>query len=389
MSAHDEDILDFDFVEDATAESPPRERQGGGRPPGDGPPSGGRGDGPRGPRFPSAHGLMPLLRLIGVIAFAILIAVLLVVWAQGCSNDQKQDAYADYNADMGTIGSGSAKIGKDLATLITTPGLKEAELETNLGGLISQQEQGIARAEALDVPGPLRPGHEKAIEALQFRASGMQGMLETFRATATSKDASAAGQLLAAQGTRLEASDVIWQDLFRVPTQRTMEDEGVTGLTVPASIFVENPELYSARSMASIWTRIHGASTGGTPTGLHGTGLSSVTVQPEGVQLSTETETTIIVSTELAFDVAITNTGDFQEVGIEVKLTIPKQPQSIVKTAKLDVIDQGETKTVTFRDFADVPFDKTTVQVSVAPVPGEENTGNNTAEYPVIFSLEP
>ena len=333
--------------------------------------------------------MTPLLRLIGVIAFAIVIAVLLVVWAQGCSNDQKQDAYADYNADMGTIGSGSAKIGKDLATLITTPGLKEAELETNLGGLISQQQQGIARAEALDVPGPLRPGHEKAIEALQFRASGMQGLLDTFRATATSKDASAAGQQLAAQGTRLEASDVIWQDLFRVPTQRTMEDEGVTGLIVAASIFVENPELYSARSMASIWTRIHGASTGGTPTGLHGTGLSSVTVQPEGVQLSTETETTIIVSTELAFDIAITNTGDFQEVGIEVKLTIPKQPQSIVKTAKIDVIDQGETKTVTFRDFADVPFDKTTVQVSVAPVPGEENTGNNTAEYPVIFSLEP
>ncbi len=389
MSVHDEDILDFDFVEDATAESPARERQGGGRPPDGGPPSDGRGGGFRGPRFRVPHGWAPLLRLVGVIAFAILIAVLLVVWAQGCSNDQKQDAYADYTSDMGTVGSGSAKIGKDLATLITTPGLKEAELETRLGGLISRQQQGITQAEALDVPGPVRPAHEQAIEALQFRVGGMQGLLETFRSTATSEDAAAAGQQLAAQGTRLEASDVVWQDLFRVPTQQTMEDEGVTGLTAPVSIFVENPDLYSARSMASIWTRIHGASTGGTPSGLHGTGLSSVTVQPEGVQLSTEDETTIIVSTELAFDVAVTNTGDFQEIGIEVKLTIPKQPQPIVKTAKIDVIDQGETKTVTFRDVGEVPFDKTTVQISVDPVPGEENTGNNSAEYPVIFSLEP
>jgi hypothetical protein len=385
VSVHDEDILDFDFVEDATVESPPRDRQGGGRPPDGGPPPGG---GPRRPRLPSTHGLAPLLRLIGLVAFAIVIAVLLVVWAQGCSNDKKQDAYADYTADMAAIGSGSAKIGKNLATLITTPGLKEAELETKLGGLVSQQQQGIARAEAVHVPGPLRPGHDKAIEALQFRVSGMQGLLETFRATATSKDASAAGQLLAAQGTRLEASDVVWADLFKAPTQQAMEDEGVSGLTAPASVFVENPDLYSAGSMAAIWTRIHGASTGGTPTGLHGTGLSSVTVQPEGVQLSEDTETTIIVSTELSFDVAVTNTGDFQEVGIEVKLTIPKQPQPIVKTQKIDVIDQGDTKTVTFRDFADVPFDKTTVQVSVAPVPGEENTGNNTAEYPVLFSLE-
>ena len=28
------------------------------------------------------------------------------------------------------------------------------------------------------------------------------------------------------------------------------------------------------------------------------------------------------------------------------------------------------------------------VQVRVKPVSGEQNTGNNSAEYPVIFSLE-
>jgi len=28
------------------------------------------------------------------------------------------------------------------------------------------------------------------------------------------------------------------------------------------------------------------------------------------------------------------------------------------------------------------------VQVSVKPVQGEQNTANNSAEYPVIFSLE-
>jgi hypothetical protein len=27
------------------------------------------------------------------------------------------------------------------------------------------------------------------------------------------------------------------------------------------------------------------------------------------------------------------------------------------------------------------------MRIDVDPVPGEENTGNNTAEYPVIFSL--
>jgi hypothetical protein len=27
------------------------------------------------------------------------------------------------------------------------------------------------------------------------------------------------------------------------------------------------------------------------------------------------------------------------------------------------------------------------MRVDVAPVPGEQNTGNNSAEYPIIFSL--
>ena len=40
MTVHDDDILDFDFVDDETRELPPPTRTGGTRPPGGGPPSG-------------------------------------------------------------------------------------------------------------------------------------------------------------------------------------------------------------------------------------------------------------------------------------------------------------------------------------------------------------
>ena len=88
MSVHDEDILDFDFVDDSTVESPTTPRPGGG-PPDGGPPGNGRRRGPRRPQFAMPQGWTPLLRLMGLIAFAILIAVLLVVWAQGCTNDRQ------------------------------------------------------------------------------------------------------------------------------------------------------------------------------------------------------------------------------------------------------------------------------------------------------------
>jgi hypothetical protein len=390
VTVHDDDILDFDFVDDETREVAPPSR-GGGRPPGGGPQGGGRGGrGPRRPQFSSPHGITPLLRLAGLVALAILVIVLLAVWVQGCAGTDEQTAYGDYLASVGEVGKDSAKVGADLATLLTTPGLTQTELETKLGGYVQRQQLDVERARDLSPPGPLTPANGHAVEALQMRVTGLQGLLDTFRATKDTDDQAAAGEQLAAWGSRLEASDVIWKDLFQGTAQATMAAEGVEGLTAPASVFVENPDLYTARSMSSIWQRVHGASTGGTPSGLHGSALAYTKVLPQGVQLSTTTETKITTSVDTAFEVGVTNSGEFQEVGVQVKLTIPRQPSPIVKTGTVDVIDPGETKTVTFSDFPDFPYqENATVQVTITPVDGETKTDNNTAEYPVIFQIAP
>ena len=333
---------------------------------------------------------MPLLRLAGFVVFAILVIVLLAVWMQGCAGDDTDTVYGNYMADMGAVGRDSQKIGNDLATVLTTPGLTQTELETRLGGLIQQQQLDVTRAQDINAPGPLTPANAAAIQALNFRVSGLQGLLDTFRATKDGDDATTAGQQLAAQGQRLEASDVIWKDLFQGAATETMASEGVQDVKAPASVFVQNPDLYTARSMSSIWQRVHGASTGGTSPGAHGSALAYTKVQPANIQLSTTSETRINISTDLSFEVGVQNSGENQEVGVKVTLTIPAQPTPIVKNGTIDVIDPGETKVVTFSDFPDFPFgEDVTVQVSVKPVAGETNTGNNSAEYPVVFSLEP
>ena len=154
----------------------------------------------------------------------------------------------------------------------------------------------------------------------------MQGLLDTFVATKDddSKDATAAGEKLATQAQRLEASDVVWQYLFRVPAQATLQDEGRRRLTAPASVFVENAELYSARSMTAIWQRVHGASTGGTPSGVHGT-AREVVVQPAGTRSSRPTPR----RRSRPRPIWRSTSGQEQrrEPGgrVEVTLTIPKQ----------------------------------------------------------------
>ena len=47
----------------------------------------------RAPPIRPPQGFTPLLRLVGLIAFAILIVVLLVFWVQSCQGDAKKNAY--------------------------------------------------------------------------------------------------------------------------------------------------------------------------------------------------------------------------------------------------------------------------------------------------------
>ena len=275
-----------------------------------------------------------------------------------------------------------------MSTLLTTPGLNEEDLDAKLGGYVQTADNQMQQAADLNAPGAMVVPNAGAVEALRYRANGLRGLQAAFKEATDETDASAAGELLLAQTRRLLASDIIWTDSFQEPARVVLQDEGIEGLDVPSSQFVTADDLVSQSSLAAIWQRIQGASTGGTPTGLHGSGIAYVKALPSGQLLSATTETTILVTEDLQFEVGVEDTGESQEVSIKVTLTIPKQPNPIVKTATIPIIDAGETKSVVFTIGALVPFgEQTTVKVDVDPVPGETNTANNTAEYPVVFSL--
>jgi hypothetical protein len=383
VSERDSDF-EFDFFEEpATREAQPRERTLR-RPLG----------GPRGPRRPirPAAGFTPLLRLVGLIAFAILIVVLLVLWAQSCQEAERQDAYREYVTSVGAVGDDSQRIGRDLNGALTTQGITPAELQTQLAGLANRQRLNLNRARGIEAPGPLRDEHASVVQALQFRVNGVTGLATAFRRTAGSQDAQAAGTLLASQAQRLVASDVLWEELYVVPAREELRAQDVTGVEVRDSNFVQNPEFASPQAMVQIWERIRGgtAGGGGTDSGgpLHGTCLQSVTAQPSGQQLSAGTETAILATTDMAFDVVVENCGDNQEVSIDVKLTI-QSPAPVEKVQTIDLINAGESVTLTFRNFTSPEFGTPqTLRVDVAPVPDEANVTNNTAEYQVSFSVE-
>jgi hypothetical protein len=382
MTERDSDI-EFDFFDEPETEEATERVRTPRRPP------------PGGPRRPvrTPQGLIPMLRLAGLIAFLILAAVLLVVGIRSCASSSKHDKYSAYIQDVRSVAQRSDQIGTLLNQSLSATGIKETDLESKISGLAVQQQQVVAQATQLNPPGPLRVEQAHLIEVLKLRASGLSRLADAFRQTATAKDANTSGRLLADQARLLAASDVNWDFYFREPTRLELAHQNITDIgVVPDSNIFSNPDLASTQAMADVWRRVHGAATGGTPGGKHGSALVSVTALPDGKKLTAGAPATanqITASTDLAFQVAVMNSGNFQETNVGVTLTIQKSPKSIVKRLKIDVINTGQTKTVTFTniDLNGLFGLPTTVKVDVQPVPGETTRTNNTAEYNVIFSV--
>ena len=221
---------------------------------------------------------------------------------------------------------------------------------------------------------------------MELRESGLAGLARAFGQIQLATPADQAGATLAEQAARLVAAEVVYDDLFRARSQEVMKQQGISGVAVPESNFLPSPDLVSQSSLTEFVKRLQG---GGSTSGLHGNSIVAVRVQPSGQTLSQTNENTIAASDKLQFQVSVKNSGDYQETQVEVTLTIQFSQGPIKKTETIPVINQGQTANVFFRDFANITFgEPTTLKVSVKPVPGEQNTSNNAAEYPVIFSLQ-
>jgi hypothetical protein len=385
MDPRDDDIQ-FDFFEDepATTEAQASSRV---RLPGRG---GGRGAGPRRPAGPP-RGLTPLLRLLALIAIVVAVLVFFGLLIQSCASTSKHDSYKSYMDKVAVVAQASAKDGSDVANELTTPGVKVTDLAAKLGQIAEAERSNVVAAQHLDPPGPLRDEHENLIEALQLRVSGIQGLAETFRATAGSKATSSDATLLANRAQRLLASDVDWDDLFKEPAKTVMQGEGVTGVAPPESHSVANPDLITQHSMSGVLQRLRSVTSGGTPTGIHGTNIVATKVLPTGQTLSESQENTIVATQDLAFVVTVHDGGDSQEVGIQVTLTLQKVSGggAITRTKTISVIDPGQDKPVTFSNInvTGLFVQRAELRMNVAPVTGEKDTNNNKATYPVLFSL--
>jgi hypothetical protein len=382
VSSFDEETeLEF-FEEPETLEAPSRPRRRI-RPP--------RPGGPRRPS-PPPPGAVALARLAGLVALAIAVVVGFVFWVGSCQGKSKHDEYSSYMTDLRSIAQDSAQTGTDLTNTLALKKLTIVGLQSKLEEWSRQQQQDYDDALRLRPPGPLQAAHQEALATFQLRAIGMTGLANAL-SQASSKSSTDVADALAGQAQLLTASDLVWANLFHLPATQTLKSEGVKGVIAPSSQIVSNPEVISAGSLALVLGRLKSTSPSGKVTGLHGSELVSTeaVAGSSTKQLSTSTPTTVDVAANLAFKVTFTDAGHFQESQVPVTLTVTVFGNTVLtKKQVVQSIAPSETTSVSFGNL-NLPTSafgaNARVKVEIGKVPGERNLANNSASYPVFFSL--
>ena len=359
----------------------------------------GSGGGSRGSRGAGGSAAMqsPAARIAMAVGAALVLIVVLVLVVRGCQRSALEDSYSSYMGDVTTIVTASGKESDALQEILANRDGEEAPaLQVKVRELAGGAQALVGQAEALSAPDTLNAPNQSLITALQYRVTGLKALADSLPSVIDSKNRAFASATLASAMQRFLASDVIYQDSFVGPSKRALANEGITGVQVPdrqfflSGVRADQASPTGAAQLIPALQRT-GTTTDGTTTdgtgGVRGTGLVGVQALPQGVDLQAGTDTEIQASDQLEWQVTVENSGEAPETNVIVRVTFasdasPDDAQTVEK--EIASMQPGEQQSVTLPGPKSPTFGEASVlKVEVVPVPGEQKTDNNRAEYPV------
>ena len=362
-----------------------------------------------------ASGRGPGLQRLLILAGAVLLVAVIAIWQiRSCQRDQEVSAHKDFVAEANTIAKSSADVGKEFSAAMIQSGQQPDRLLSTLEAEIQKQRGAVTNAQRLGGPGGLGNLQPWFLTAMQYRVSGLQGVhdaLEQAFSNQNKTDKSVPADQAAdvAQTLqRLVASDVVYEDSYRQPAVRVLQDKDIEGVSVDGSAFLSDQvlELHGARPHGDGPQRRPrrlddgryldpndpnadpGTSTD-TGSGQHGLSLEGVSIVPGGgkpaVPLSVDDLNEADGTDTMQLRIVVKNSGDFPESDLTVTAVIDdKELQQ-----KITALDNGQEETV------NIPFKledidislETSITVTAEPVAQEANPDNNQKKFRVQFKL--
>jgi len=324
----------------------------------------------------------------------VLVLILLVVGIRGCLSSRKESALKDYNREVAVLVQESDNsVGKPLFEVLSSRNnaANPLDLQAQVNELKVEADRQYKRAKGLDVPGDMKGAQQNFLLVLDLRRDGVAEIAKRLPTALGNAGAAAAVNQITGQMQAFVASDVIYSQQVVPRIKDALDKNDIGGQTIAQSRFLPSPlEWLDSQKVAEKLGAAAGGGGAATPAGnpapgTHGHGLTSVAVGEQTLEQGTANR--ITASAALAFNVTFENQGENDEKNVKVTVTIEGAGRPISVSKIVPDTSAGSEATASIPLGQSPPIGTpVTIKVQVAPVPGEESTDNNSAEYPAIFT---
>ena len=321
---------------------------------------------------------------------ALVVVILLIVGIQGCLSSQQDQALKDYNTKVGQIVAQSDQEGAKLFKALSTGGGNPQNLQVQVNALRGDAEQLVTEAKKLDVPDEMKEAQQDFILTLELRRDALTKIAQLLPAALSKQASSAAPAItqITGQNQAFLASDVVYSLRVAPLIAKALDQNGIGGQRIVQSRFLGDPLSWLDKNVVA--QRLSGAAGGATPAngkaapGVHGHSLDSVAVG--GTDLSPDSANRIPANPPPTFTVNYTNSGDNDEKGVQVQVSVTGAGSPINLTKSVDT-SAGQSGSVDIPMTSAPPTGQpVTIKVTVKPVAGEKKVDNNTQSFPAVFT---
>lgn len=319
------------------------------------------------------------MRRAVALGVGLVVLIIIVLGVKGCLDARAHRALEDYARNVSQILKETEQTSEKFFGHLEDPGtLSVTEFTGEVESDSSAMATFASRIDGLSAPGDVGEA-QKALELVyELRSRGMEAIARSMKTALGDAGAAKAQAAIARQMQSLLSSDVLYEKVVRPEVNGVLESNGIDGSDVPKSTIV--PDGIKWLEESSITGALGAISGTGSATtgGVHGLGLIGTSVN--GTELVDGGEAVVTAAEEFVVEARVANQGESTENGIEVEA---KVAGGASMAAKIESLEAGAEETATI-SLTPVPTGTVTLEVKVAPVPGEKVTTNNEATYKVI-----
>ena len=343
-------------------------------------------------RQPKPKKMLPkrLLRLLLGLAVFVVLIVIIIILAKSTSNNKEAARYQNCVATMSEMLKQSDAMGAQLVKDLTNPeSTTRGDLRTHLDEYTKASEKLLEQAKTMDIPKDLIKQNifQFFILVLDFRYYGLVNLKPALMNALEVQDVEVSSVSITKALKYLSNSDFLYSEVFAPRMVEVLQSKNLSGITVPNTQFLSDPELASKSRVQKMLSELKSA---GNLQAVHGVAISKVVASPDEKEIRERNRYNLTSSKELAFLVTIENQGNMTEkdIPIEVTLRSPDSNTPQKATASIKELKPKEIVTISVEGLTPTADGQEVIlKVEVGPVKEEKFLDNNSMEATIIFTI--